>query len=157
MGYLMGTDQKLAAGKNEPREWYAVDKMSAADEPKKPMKVVRLYVGDRGTAAKMAGECASGIGLVDETGEPVEPGEIKEAPFYRLTMIDAAMAHDWREGCKIDGCTGAMLTLAEAAEKSGTRKQSIWERIQRKRMAAEIVGGTWRVLDATLALWVPQR
>lgn len=153
MGYLMNEKQEAAA---EPAEWYAVDKIAANGDSKQPMKVTRLFVGDRATAAKMAAEYAAGTNLVDYEGNRAEPGEVGEAPFYRMTLVSDAMARDWRKGCEIDGCTGRMLTMAEAAEKYGMSKQSVWNRIQRGRMTAEIVGGSWRVLDATLALWEPK-
>jgi hypothetical protein len=156
MSYLMGAESKKTEY-NDETEWYAVDRLTPNDNPKQPSKVLRMRVCDRVTANKMVAEFAAGVNVTDYEGNLAEPGEFGEAPFYRVTLVSQDMARDWFEGCKVDGCQGWMLTLSEAAEKRGMSKQSMWERIKRGRMTAEIVGGTWRVLDATLALWTPEK
>lgn len=159
MSYLMNTESKTIEYSDET-EWYAVDRLTPNDNPKQPAKVLRMRVCDRATANKMVAEFAAGINVTDYEGNLAEPGEFGEAPFYRVTLVSQDMARDWFEGFKMEkdeGCYGWMLTLSEAAKKYGMSKQSMWERIKRGRMTAEIVDGTWRVLDVTLALWTPEK
>lgn len=75
-----------------------------------------------------------------------------------MTLISPAVAHDYFAGI-LAGLEdpGRMLTMAEAAKRYGVTKQSVHERITRGRIAAEEVGGAWRVLDASMPLWVPEK
>lgn len=141
------------------REWYAVDVMRPNEDAKQPMKVTRTFVGDRERAAKIAAERVTALNLLDPTGScPAEPGEFGEAPFYRMTAVSPEVAHDYFAGI-LAGLEhpGRMLTMAEAAKRYGVTKQSVHERIRRGRIAAEEVGGAWRVLDASMRLWTPER
>lgn len=139
------------------REWYAVDVMRANEDVKQPMKVTRMFVGGRERAAEIASERVTGLNLTFG-GAPAEPGEFGEAPFYRMTAVSPEMAHDYFAGILAGiGHPGRMLTLAEAAKRYGVSKQSVHERITRGRIAAEEVGGAWRVMDASMRLWTPEK
>lgn len=160
MGYLMSNGKPVEAESDHMEvlgEQYAVDRLSPGDTPQQPMKVLRLRVCGFREAGDIVKQYAAGTNLVSYTGEHAVPGEFGEAPFYRITLVSDDMARDFKAGYELDGCEGRMLTLAEAAERTGTTKQAIMSRIERGRMPGEMVCGTWRVLDASLMLWEPER
>ena len=102
-------------GDEEHNDWYAVDRYIHG-------KVKRIYVGDGERAKEIAAERATGFGLVDQTGEPVEPGWDGEEnmPFYRCVLIPSAEAKDYFDEI-MDGLTD-WITQAEAAKILGVSR-----------------------------------
>lgn len=142
-------------GNHEFDDWYAVDEivLGASDwtGPKSANVVRRLMVADRDRAADFAAKTVTGLNSLEE------PGAVGEAPFFRMKLIGRDCAHDYFEGCLIDGCGNRMLPMKEAAEHVGISKQAMHERITRGRIAAEMIGGVWYVQEASLLLWVPEK
>lgn len=129
------------------KDWYAVDELKPASG-KKPFRVIRLMVtSDRDDAKNRAARFAAGYDLDDG-----EPGEIGEQPFYRCTIINPTVAHDYLTGLTL-GYGGEMLTLTDAANVARVSRQAMLGRIERGTMAAELIGNTWYVLESSIRLF----
>ena len=74
-------------------DWYAVDEITADG------RTIRLFVGDADTAKRKAADLVTGVNLVDYEGNPCEPGEFGDMPYYRCQLIDGDEAKAYFEAC----------------------------------------------------------
>lgn len=129
------------------RDWYAVDCLICADG-KRPGRVNRLMVTtDKARAQEVAARRAAGYDLAGE------PGEIGQMNFYRCTMVSAAVAHDYLQGCLVNGESSELLPMSEAAALAGITRQSMHGRIKRGSIPAELIGSEWYVSIASVMLY----
>lgn len=75
-------------------DWYAVEKLANGAS-----RSSRLYVTPiRADAVIYTSRVATGYGLTDYLGEPCEPGEFGEFPFFHMVVISAEEARKELEG-----------------------------------------------------------
>ena len=111
MGYLKGLIRQDMAGrsirtaaeilenweKERSTDWYAVDEIAVDG------RRIRLLVADAYRAKRFAAERVAGVHLVDHEGNPCEPGELGDEPFYRCQLIGSDEAKAYFEGCSASG------------------------------------------------------
>lgn len=74
-------------------EWFAVDEITTDG------RQIRIYVANAEDAKEFAAKRVTGFNLVDPAGDPCEPGEFGDEPFFRCQMIQAEEALAYFEQC----------------------------------------------------------
>ncbi len=74
-------------------DWYAIDEITTDG------RTLRLFVGDADTTKRKAADLVTGVNLVDYEGNPCEPGEFGDQPYYRCQLIDSSEAKAYLEKC----------------------------------------------------------
>lgn len=75
-------------------DWYAVEEKDAATGEEQVLYVTPI----RADAVLFTSRKATGYGLVDYLGEPCEPGEFGDCPYYRMVLVKADEAKEYLEG-----------------------------------------------------------
>ena len=94
-GRTMKTVSEILANWETERhnEWYAIDEIATDG------RTLRLFVGDAATAKRKAADYVTGANLVDFEGNPCEPGEFGDEPFFRCQLISSEEAKAYFESC----------------------------------------------------------